>query len=97
MAALLAAAPPRCVLILGTNDVHGHLRPRMVNDGAGAHEAGGLARFGSMLKEIRSAKEPVLLLDSGDLFQGTLESNVRHGQVVIAAYNLCLLYTSRCV
>jgi 5'-nucleotidase len=88
LAAVLAAAPSRCVIILGTNDVHGHLKPRTVKDGAGAHEVGGLARFGTMVQEIRSGKEPVLLLDSGDLFQGTLESNVQHGRAVIAAYNL---------
>jgi len=84
----LLAAPPRCVLILGTNDVHGHLQPRVVNDGAGPHEVGGLARFGTVVHGIRSGTEPVLLLDSGDLFQGTLESNVRHGRAVISAYNL---------
>ena len=88
LAALLAAAPPRCILILGTNDVHGHLVPHTVDDGTGSHEVGGLARFGVILRGIRSGREPVLLLDSGDLFQGTLESNVRHGRAVIAAYNL---------
>jgi 5'-nucleotidase len=88
LAALVAATPPRCVLLLGTNDVHGHLKARPVTDSSGTREVGGLAQFGRLVQGIRSGKEPVLLLDSGDLFQGTLESNVRHGRAVIAAYNL---------
>lgn len=91
VALLLAAAPAgasRCVLIVGTSDLHGHLAPRLVGDGAASHEAGGLARFGGILKGLRAGKEPVLLLDAGDLFQGTLESNLQHGRAVIAAYDV---------
>src|SRR5262249_53886585 len=43
------------------------------------------------LRNLRAARErdggAVLLLDAGDLFQGTLESNLNEGAVVIAAYN----------
>lgn len=92
LAATLAGTTPRCVLIVGTNDLHGHLTPRTFSDPTGArppHEAGGLARFGGILRELRArSRDPVLLLDAGDLFQGTLESNVQHGRAVVAAYNV---------
>ncbi len=80
-------AAPKCVHLVSTTDLHGHLTPKQVTNGQSTYEAGGLARFGAILEELRAGKDPVLLLDSGDLFQGTLESNLQHGKAVIAAFN----------
>jgi 5'-nucleotidase len=91
---LLAAAPAgRCVEIVETNDLHGHIAPE--RSGTGKVE-GGLAWFGGYLRLLRQRDNPVLLLDSGDLFQGTLASNLSHGRVVIAAYD-ALGYTASTV
>ncbi len=74
------AAPraPLTLSIVGTNDLHGAL-PR-------------LPILGGYLANLRAARAAdgggVLLLDGGDLFQGTLESNVAEGADVVAAYNL---------
>lgn len=78
--------------VIGTSDVHGYVEPRSltVKDDAGTVQKiqrGGLALFGGYLANLR-AKSPVLLLDAGDLFQGTLVSNLGEGQVVIDAYNI---------
>ena len=75
--------------IVGTNDLHGGLFPR---DGRG-----GLALLGGHLKNLRAARARdgggVVLVDAGDMFQGTLESNTGEGAAVIAAYN-ALGYTA---
>jgi 5'-nucleotidase len=69
--------------IVGTNDLHGGLLPV---DGRG-----GLALLGGYVANLRAARArdggAVLLLDAGDMFQGTLESNITEGASVIAAYN----------
>ncbi len=66
--------------IIGTNDQHGYLE---VPSGQG-----GAALLGGYLKALR-ARRPgrVLLLDGGDLFQGTLVSNTTEGAPVIRAMN----------
>lgn len=85
---LLAGAPAvpagRCVEIVETNDLHGHVAPE--RSGTGKVE-GGLAWFGGYLQLLRQGENPVLLVDGGDLFQGTLASNLSRGRVVIAAYD----------
>jgi 5'-nucleotidase len=71
------------ISVVGTNDLHGAV---LADDGRG-----GLALLGGYLRNLRAARQSdgggVLLLDAGDLFQGTLESNLNEGQVVVAAYN----------
>jgi 5'-nucleotidase len=85
LAAVLAtgAPPPLTLSVVGTNDVHGGILER---DGRG-----GLALFGGYVGNLRAARArdggAVLLIDAGDMFQGTLESNLNEGAVVVSAYN----------
>jgi 2',3'-cyclic-nucleotide 2'-phosphodiesterase (5'-nucleotidase family) len=88
LTALIAAADPATpaskpasratvtISIIGTSDLHGHLEM--------------LPRLGGYLANLRRARAAdhggVLLLDAGDMFQGTLESNLGEGAAVIAAY-----------
>jgi 5'-nucleotidase len=69
--------------IVGTNDLHGGILQR--------GDRGGLALLGGYVANLRTARArdggAVLLIDAGDMFQGTLESNLTEGAVVIAAYN----------
>jgi 5'-nucleotidase len=69
--------------IVGTNDVHGGVVPV---DGRG-----GLALLGGYVNNLRAARARdgggVLLVDAGDMWQGTLESNLTEGASVVAAYN----------
>ncbi len=54
-------------------------------------DRGGLALLGGYVRNIRAARMQdgggVLLVDSGDMFQGTLESNLNEGAAVVSAYN----------
>ena len=64
------------ISLVGTNDLHGRLAllPWL---------AGHLAN----LRRARRADGAVLLVDAGDLFQGTLASNLTEGAAVVRAYN----------
>src|SRR5262245_2124227 len=76
-------APTVTLSIVGTNDLHGAVAPR---DGRG-----GLATFAGFVENLRQARArdggAVLVIDAGDMFQGTLESNLNEGAAVVDAYN----------
>ncbi|MFK7990613.1 MAG: bifunctional UDP-sugar hydrolase/5'-nucleotidase [Sandaracinaceae bacterium] len=62
--------------VVGTNDLHGHVEA--------------LPLFAGYLAALRGARAEdggeVVLLDGGDMFQGTLESNLLEGAPVVTAY-----------
>src|SRR5262245_41081745 len=70
-------AGARTITIIGTNDLHGALER--------------LPLLGGFVANVRAARQAdgggVLLLDGGDMFQGTLESNMAEGADVVKAYN----------
>jgi 5'-nucleotidase len=72
------------ISVIATSDLHGGVLPR--------GERGGLALLGGYVRNVRAARMEdgggVLLVDSGDMFQGTLESNLNEGAAVVAAYNV---------
>jgi len=71
------------ISVIATSDLHGGVLPR--------GDRGGLALLGGYVRNVRAARMQdgggVLLVDSGDMFQGTLESNLNEGAAVVAAYN----------
>lgn len=71
--ATAAAAAPVEITLVGTSDLHGRLATLPV--------------LGGYLGVLRQ-KNPggVVLVDAGDMFQGTLESNSNEGEAVIEAY-----------
>jgi 5'-nucleotidase len=77
---LLAASSLSDLTILYTNDSHARLDPFPENavEFAGL---GGIARRASLVKKIRSQQRNVLLLDAGDVFQGTPWFDVYGGKV----------------
>ena len=85
-ACLLASCSPSSeivITVVGTNDVHGVLLPK--DDGGGLVTISG---YVNALREARAADGgAVLLIDAGDMWQGTLESNLSEGAVMVAAYN----------
>lgn len=73
--------------IIATNDFHGALEPR---PDAGGVMRGGAAYVASMIESARKECAPdceTLLLDGGDMFQGTPASNLAFGRPVVAYYN----------
>ena len=67
----------RTLTIMGTNDLHGAVERLPL-----------LAGYVANVREARAADGGgLVLLDGGDMFQGTLESNLAEGEHVIRAYN----------
>ena len=64
--------------ILHTNDTHSHIFP--VNNGK-YKGFGGMAQRAQLIKDIRKDNRNVLLLDAGDIFQGTPYFNFFGGEV----------------
>ena len=66
--------------ILHTNDVHSRIDPFPMD---GSRNAGlaGVARRAALVKQIRSEEKNVLLLDAGDIFQGTPYFNLYGGEL----------------
>lgn len=75
----LASTEQRLV-ILHTNDTHSRIDPFPATDGRFAG-LGGAARRATLIKRIRQTHPHVLLLDSGDIFQGTPYFNFFKGEV----------------
>lgn len=80
--------------ILHTNDHHAHLEPIKIGD----RTLGGIARRRTLINQIRADYQPtrsisnddqesLLLLDAGDIFQGTLYFNQYLGQADLDFYN----------
>ena len=66
--------------ILHTNDVHSRVEPFPM-DGSRNAGLGGASRRMQVIEEIRATEPHVLLLDSGDILQGTPYFNFFEGKV----------------
>lgn len=83
--ALAQEAPAFRLRILHTNDHHARIEPVPGSDGP-LH--GGVARRKTLIDQVRSEETlPVLLVDAGDVFQGTLYFNLFNGQADLEFYN----------
>src|SRR5258706_5414188 len=77
----------RFLRIIATNDFHGALEPRPDANGV---RRGGAAYVASAIDRARNECAPrceTLLVDAGDLFQGTPASNLSYGRPVVEYYN----------
>ncbi|WP_295833575.1 metallophosphoesterase [uncultured Winogradskyella sp.] len=74
------ASKTKKITILHTNDVHSHIDPFGPNDGRNANK-GGVARRASLVESIRKENPNTLLLDAGDIFQGTPYFNYYGGEL----------------
>jgi 5'-nucleotidase len=68
------------ITILHTNDTHSHIDPFPV-DHPKNPGMGGAARRANAIQKIRQEEENVLLLDAGDIFQGTPYFNYYGGEL----------------
>ncbi len=68
------------ITILHTNDVHSHIDAFGPDDGRNPNQ-GGVARRASLIKAIREENPNTLLLDAGDIFQGTPYFNYYGGEL----------------
>jgi 5'-nucleotidase len=86
---------PLKLTILHTNDVHSRLEPFPM-DGGRNQGLGGVAGRAQLINTIRQEEEHVLLLDAGDIFQGTPYFNIYKGEPEIKAmsamkYDACTI------
>ncbi|MFT6111359.1 MAG: 5'-nucleotidase [Bacteroidia bacterium] len=68
------------LVVLHTNDWHSHIEP-FAADHKRYPGLGGAAKRASLIKDIRAQYKHVLLLDSGDIFQGTPYYNYYGGEL----------------
>jgi len=78
------AAETAKLTILHTNDVHSRLDPFPM-DGSRNQGLGGVAARAAIIQQIRNEGGEVLLLDAGDIFQGTPYFNAYKGEPEIKA------------
>ena len=72
------------LVVLHTNDTHSRMDPFPM-DGGRFEGLGGAARRATLIRRVREANEHVLLLDSGDIFQGTPYFNFFGGELEFRA------------
>ena len=75
-----SASKTKKITILHTNDVHSHIDPFGPNDGRNANK-GGIARRANLIEVFRNENPNTLLLDAGDIFQGTPYFNYYGGEL----------------
>jgi 5'-nucleotidase len=86
---------PLKLTILHTNDTHSRLEPFPM-DGGRNQGLGGIAGRAQLINKIRAEEEQVLVLDAGDIFQGTPYFNIYKGEPEIKAmtslgYDACTI------
>lgn len=73
--------------ILHTNDTHSHIDPFPENHKKHPNQ-GGVNRRKALIDLIRSEEPQVLLLDAGDIFQGTPYFNIHKGELELKVMSL---------
>lgn len=69
------------ITILHTNDQHSRIEPFEVSSDERTSNKGGFARRASLIHKIRQQEKNILLLDAGDVFQGTPYFNFYGGEL----------------
>lgn len=82
-----AGSHEKKLTILHTNDVHSRLDP-FPNDGGKLAGMGGVAARAALISQIRGECDNVLLLDAGDMLQGTPYFNMYKGEPEIKAMTM---------
>lgn len=82
----LAGVKEKRLTILHTNDVHSRLEP--FAEGGRFAGMGGVVARAALIKKIRAEGNPVLLVDAGDIFQGTTYFTMHKGEPDIKAMSM---------
>lgn len=83
LSAVSVAQRPLKVTILHTNDLHAHMEPTAIRGAT----FGGYSRHATLIKEIKKKEKNVMVLNAGDVFQGTLYFNFYEGLADLACLN----------
>ncbi len=79
------SANTKTISIFHTTDLHGHIVPTQTY--GGMPDVGGFARCASCIRQWRKESPDSLLLDIGDVYQGTAESLMNGGKLMIGLFN----------
>jgi 5'-nucleotidase/UDP-sugar diphosphatase len=82
-ATVAVAQKPLTLTVLHTNDLHAHIEPTAIK----GKTYGGYARHATIIKQTRQKEKNVLLLNAGDVFQGTLYFNLYDGLADLTILN----------
>jgi 5'-nucleotidase / UDP-sugar diphosphatase len=87
LASAAAALEPDtvCISILHTTDIHGHILPTADYNGSPGY--GGLARCAAQIRRWRRQNRNSILIDVGDVYQGTEVSLRNKGELMIELFN----------
>lgn len=81
-------APPTCLAIIGSNDLHGAILPQTIRVANQEVKRGGLLALSGYIDIVKHRfPNKVVLLDGGDLLHGTLTAKVSKGEVMVQALN----------
>ncbi|UYW02164.1 metallophosphatase [Flavobacterium agricola] len=78
---------PKKITILHTNDTHSHIEAFPADHPLNPN-MGGVARRATLVSKIREEEDNVLLLDAGDMFQGTPYFNYYGGELEFKLMNM---------
>src|SRR5438093_3166154 len=84
---LQPASGETLITILHTNDTHSQIDPILENDKTYAGK-GGVARRATLVKRVRKENPNTLLIDAGDVLQGTPYFNFYRGEVEYKAMSM---------
>jgi 5'-nucleotidase / UDP-sugar diphosphatase len=84
-AAALPDSDTVCISILHTTDIHGHILP--TSDYDGNPDRGGLARCVTQIRRWQRQNRNSILIDVGDVYQGTDVSLRNKGELMIDLFN----------
>ena len=77
------------IVIMGTNDIHGSFFPQKGNINNNIYDYGGLIYMGNYITNLREEwGNRFIWLDSGDQFQGGLESKISYGDIITDFFNI---------
>ncbi|MGB6219695.1 bifunctional metallophosphatase/5'-nucleotidase [Haloferula sp.] len=75
----------KTISIFHTTDLHGHIEPTVDYDGVG--DVGGMARCATQIRRWRKQFPDSLLVDVGDVYQGTPVGLQTEGKIMIDLFN----------
>lgn len=75
----------KTVSIFHTTDLHGHIMP--TSDYDGNSDLGGFARCATYMREAKKTAPDSLVVDIGDVYQGTPESLANGGKMMVGLFN----------
>jgi 5'-nucleotidase/UDP-sugar diphosphatase len=70
------------VTLIHSNDIHGNIKPYLMEAEGGERWVGGMEAASHYLREIKGRDKNVLVIDKGDLLTGTLAADLKYQDVV---------------